>query len=170
MRKFVPGIKLFVPTSFCRRATLTGTTLKQSVINIWWHWLSLHRSTEYYQCHLQGSRHLPWQSSSSLLVWGASRWPQPPRFSQKYCDTNGRRIAIQMGGVLTVFPFPQRVGAPEVLRYKWEAYCNTNRRCIAILFCQVVVVGVSDILLIVIYLKKTTGWQARNNRRCSWTV
>ena len=34
------------------------------------------------------------------LDWGTSRWPQPPRFSQKYCDTNGRRIAIQMGGAL----------------------------------------------------------------------
>ena len=32
---------------------------------------------------------------------------------QKYCDTNGRRIAIQMGGVL---------------QYKWEAYCDTNGR------------------------------------------
>ena len=45
--------------------------------------------------------------------WGTSRWPPPPRFSQKYCDTNGRRIAIQMGGVL---------------RYKWEPYCDTNGR------------------------------------------
>ena len=24
-----------------------------------------------------------------------------------YCNTNGRGIAIQMGGLLTVFPFPQ---------------------------------------------------------------
>ena len=66
---------------------------------------------------------------------------------EAYCNTNGRRTAIQMGGVLTVFPFPQSVGAPEVLRYKSEAYCNTNGRCIAILFWEVVVVGVSDILL-----------------------
>ena len=53
---------------------------------------------------------------------------------EAYCDTNGRRTAIQMGGVLTVFPFPQSVGAPKALRYKLEAYCNTNGRCIAILF------------------------------------
>ena len=55
------------------------------------------------------------------------------KISQKYCDTNGRGIAIQMGGALrykreeylTIFPFPQSVGAPKVLRYKLEAYCNT---------------------------------------------
>ena len=65
-----------------------------------------------------------------------------------YCKTNGRRTAIQMGGVLTEFPFPQRVGAPKVLRCELEAYCNyTNWRRIAILFREVVVVGVSDIVL-----------------------
>ena len=71
---------------------------------------------------------------------------------EAYCNTNGRRTAIQimeMGGVLTVSPFPQT----EVLRYKLEAYCNTNGRCIAILFWEVVVVGVSDILL-----SKGNGW------------
>ena len=35
---------------------------------------------------------------------------------RKYCDTNGRRIAIQMGGVL---------------QNKWEAYCDTNGRSTA---------------------------------------
>ena len=66
---------------------------------------------------------------------------------EAYCNTNGRRTAMQMG-VLTVFPFPQSVGAPKVLQYKLEAYCNTNWRwCIAILFSEVVVVGLSDILL-----------------------
>ena len=39
-----------------------------------------------------------------------------------YCDTNGRRTAIQMGGVLPVFPFPQSVGALKVLQYKLEVY------------------------------------------------
>ena len=58
-----------------------------------------------------------------------------------------------MGGVLTVFPFPQSVGAPEVLQYKWEAYCDINWRCIAILFWEEVVVGVSDILLSFLSLK-----------------
>ena len=59
---------------------------------------------------------------------------------EAYCDTNGRSTDS--------IPFPQSVGAPKVLRYKWEAYCNTNGRCIVILFREVVVVGVSDILLI----------------------
>ena len=53
---------------------------------------------------------------------------------EAYCNTNGRSIAIQMGGVLTVFPVPQSAGAPEAMQYKLEAYCNTNWRCIAILF------------------------------------
>ena len=64
-------------------------------------------------------------------------FPKVSRYKwEAYCNTNGRRTAIQMGGVLTVFPFPQSVGAPKVLRYKWEAYCNTNGRCIAILFLR----------------------------------
>ena len=42
---------------------------------------------------------------------------------EAYCNTNGGRTAIQMGGVLTVFPFPQSVGAAKALQYK---YCNTN--------------------------------------------
>ena len=52
--------------------------------------------------------------------------------SEAYCNTNGRRTAIQMGGVLTMFPFPPSVGAPKALQYKLEAYCNTNWRRIAI--------------------------------------
>ena len=55
-----------------------------------------------------------------------------PILSQKYCRTNGRRIAIQMGGVLP---------------YKWEAYCHINWRCIAALSPRPVGVGVSDTLL-----------------------
>ena len=43
-------------------------------------------------------------SPSSGTFW----WPQPPVLSQKYCRTNGRRTAVQMGGVL---------------QYKWEVYC-----------------------------------------------
>ena len=46
-----------------------------------------------------------------------------------------------------MFPFPWSLGAPKAPQYKLEAYCNTNGRCIAILFWEVVVVGVSDILL-----------------------
>ena len=50
------------------------------------------------------------------------------------CNTNWRRTAIQMGGVLTLVPFPQSVGAPKAPQYKLEAYSNTNLRCIVILF------------------------------------
>ena len=42
---------------------------------------------------------------------------------EAYCNRNGRRSAIQMGGVLTIFPFPPSVGAPKALQYKLEAYC-----------------------------------------------
>ena len=63
---------------------------------------------------------------------------------EAYCNTNRRRTAIQMGGVLTVFPAPQSVGA--------QKHCSTNWRRIAIqiggALWEVVVVGVSDILLI----------------------
>ena len=72
-------------------------------------------------------------------------------------------IAIQMGGVLQYkweaccdtkgestdsISLPQSVGAPKALRYKLEAYFDTNWRRIAQLFFEVVVVGVSDIPLI----------------------
>ena len=72
--------------------------------------------------------------------WGTVRWPQPPRFSQKYCDTNGRRIAIQMGGVLRhkweeywqYSLSSERRGTKSaavqiggVVQYKWEVYCDT---------------------------------------------
>ena len=56
-----------------------------------------------------------------------------------YCDTNGRSTGS--------IPFAQSVGAPKVLQHNLEAHCNTNWRCIAILFLDVVVVGVSDVLL-----------------------
>ena len=49
-------------------------------------------------------------------------------------NTHGRRAAIQVGGVLTVVPFPQSIGAPKVLQYKLEVHCNTNWRRIAKLF------------------------------------
>ena len=49
---------------------------------------------------------------------------------------NGRRTAIQMGGVLTIFPFPPSVGAPKetatqiggVLQYKLDLHCDTFLR------------------------------------------
>ena len=90
-----------------------------------------------------------------MSFWGTSRWPQSQTISRKHCDTNrrrisiqnGRRTAIQKGQALKVFPFPQSSGAPKVLQYKLEAYSNTNCRCIAALFWEVLVVGVSDMLL-----------------------
>ena len=60
-----------------------------------------------------------------------------------YCRTNGRRTAVQMGGVLQGFPFLE---ARKVRRYKWGAYCRTNWRCTAVLFRQIVGVGVSETL------------------------
>ena len=55
---------------------------------------------------------------------------------EAYCNTNGRRTAIQMGGVLTVFPFPQKrrgtkstaIQIGGVLQYKLEVYCDTFLR------------------------------------------
>ena len=54
---------------------------------------------------------------------------------EAYCNTNGRRTAIQMGVVLTVFPFPQCVWGTRstaiqiggVLQYELEVYCDTLR-------------------------------------------
>ena len=60
------------------------------------------------------------------------------------CNTNGRHIAIQMGGILTVLPFPQSSWAPKVLQYNLEVYCNTDLKSSHL----VVEVGVSEILLI----------------------
>ena len=57
-----------------------------------------------------------------------------------------KSIAVQVGGVLRykweaycdtngrsaeVFPFPESSVAPEALHHKLEAYCSTNWRCIA---------------------------------------
>ena len=63
--------------------------------------------------------------------WGAYKW-------EAYCSTNGRRIAG--------FPFLRSLEARKVRRYKWGAYCRTNWRCTAVLFRQVVGVGVSETL------------------------
>ena len=56
------------------------------------------------------------------------RGPQPPVNSQKYCRTNGRRTAVQMGGVLLGFPKSQEGTAVQmggVLPYKLGVYCRT---------------------------------------------
>ena len=59
---------------------------------------------------------------------------------EAYCSTNGKRIAG--------FPFLRirSLEARKVRRYKWGAYCHTNWRCTAVLFRQVVGVGVSETL------------------------
>ena len=71
--------------------------------------------------------------------------PTPSIFSKilpykwgAYCSTNGRRTAG--------FPFLRSLEARKVRRYKWGAYCRTNWRCTAVLFRQVVGVGVSETL------------------------
>ena len=56
---------------------------------------------------------------------------------EAYCDTKGRSTEST-----EVVLFPESPAAPKALQYKLEAYCNINWRCIAILFWQVVVVGV----------------------------
>ena len=81
------------------------------------------------------------------------RQPQHPVFFQKYCRTNGGRTAVQMGGVLQCkwevycwVSLSLKLRSQEVRRYKWGAYCCTNWRCTAVLFRQVVGVGVSETL------------------------
>ena len=44
------------------------------------------------------------------------------------------------------FPFLRSLEARKARRYKWGAYCRTNWRCTAILYRQVVGVGVSETL------------------------
>ena len=58
---------------------------------------------------------------------------------EAYCSTNGRCIAG--------FPFLRSLEARKVRRYKWGAYCRTNGGRTAVLFRQVVGVGVSKTLL-----------------------
>ena len=68
------------------------------------------------------------------------RRSQPPVFFQKYCRTNGRRTAVQMGGVLQYkwevyswVSLSSRLRSQEstaiqmggVLPYKLEVYCRT---------------------------------------------
>ena len=67
------------------------------------------------------SRNIPVATTTKIF-------PKVLRYEwEAYCNANWRRTAIQMGGVLTVVPFPQSAGA-------LEAYCNTTWRCVAILF------------------------------------
>ena len=67
---------------------------------------------------------------------GVSQRPLTLILLQKYCDTNGRRIGIQIGGVYTTFC--QEDG---ILLQK---YRDRNGRCIAILFKSIRVRGRFD--------------------------
>ena len=49
----------------------------------------------------------------SAESWATSQWTQPPAFSRKHCNKNGRRIAIPLLKA-------QGSGAPKKLRYKLE--------------------------------------------------
>ena len=72
------------------------------------------------------------QNKNSSLKSGTFRRPQPPVLSQKYCRTNGRRTAVQMGSVLQC-KWDSRPRSQEgttiqmggVLLYKLEVYCST---------------------------------------------
>ena len=58
-------------------------------------------------------------------------------------NTHGRHTAIQMGGVLTVFPFPQRMRCTERTTIQSGGVLQYNCwRCSAALFGEVVVVSV----------------------------
>ena len=74
---------------------------------------------------------------------------------EAYCSTNGRRIAG--------FPFLRSLEARKAQRYKWGAYCRTNWRCTAVLFRQIVGVGVSETLPIFRFLG-TPAWCPRDTR------
>ena len=72
----------------------------------------------------------------NLLMLGVFQRPLTLILLQKYRDTNGRRIAIQIGGVYTTFC--QKEG---ILLQK---YRDRNGRCIAILFKSIGVRGRFD--------------------------
>ena len=90
--------------------------------------------------------------------------PQPSRFSQKYCDTNGRRIAmaycdangrrtaIQIGGVLKYSPF---------LRAQWHRqHCNANWRRIAMQIGYVLRCFFGEVVLLrFLAFSEKKGWQ-----------
>ena len=72
----------------------------------------------------------------SSLILGVSQRPLTLIRLEKYCDTNGRRIVIQVGGVYTTFC--QEEGIPL------QKYRDRNVSCIAILFKSIGVRGRFD--------------------------
>ena len=80
-----------------------------------------------------------WRSATSKLR-NVPVTPTPSFFPkvlpykwEAYCRIHGRRIAG--------FPFLRSLEARNVRRYEWRAYCRANWRCTAVLFRQVVGVG-----------------------------
>ena len=73
---------------------------------------------------------------------GTFRNPQPLVVSQKYrrykwevyCGTNGRRTAVQIGGVLLRFPFSKALKPARHSVTNGGAYCGTNWRSTASTF------------------------------------
>ena len=65
------------------------------------------------------------------------------------CKFSGRRLTQflldRRPSIRNVPVTPTPSIFPKVLPYKWGAYCRTNWRCTAVLFTQVVGVGVSEI-------------------------
>ena len=79
------------------------------------------------------------QPSSELLKFlGLCNRPLTLILLQKYRDTNGRRIVIQIGGVYTTFCQEEGI--------LLQKYCYRNGRCIAILFKSIGVRGRFDSL------------------------
>ena len=116
IRRFVARKKSFVQNSLCRRATLTmlAKTFRQTMA---------HNET----------------SPRFFCAWpllGVSQQPLTLILLQKYRDTNGRRIVIQIGGVYTTF-FQEE----GILLQK---YRDRNGRCIAILLRSIRVRGRFD--------------------------
>ena len=72
-------------------------------------------------------------SKNSENALGVFQQPLTLILLQKYRDTNGRRIAIQIGGVYTTFCQEEGI--------LWQKYRDGNGRCIAILFKSIGVRG-----------------------------
>ena len=68
----------------------------------------------------------PWMPAQTTFEWGVSQAALTLILLQKYRDTNGRRIVIQIGGVYTTFCQEEGI--------LLQKYRDRNGRCIAILF------------------------------------
>ena len=80
--------------------------------------------------------HRSMYSTLSSYTWGAFQRPLTVILLQKYRDTNGRRIVIQIGGVYTTFCQPEGI--------LLQKYRDRNGRCIAIHFKSIGVRGRFD--------------------------